>query len=148
MKIPNNLNSRQLSVDIGTNKISVKLKNSSETILEGEFCYKCKNQETIWSVDKNILQIQIEKLQEMWWDCFLKTENKLDLNKMDCSRPFHELSEEAQAKIEELTWNQNRKRRGLPTSEQIKLEETLKQAWNAEGSPFTGEYDPSKVKLG
>lgn len=135
-------------MDIGSNKINVKLKNTSESLLEGELCRKCKNQETIWSIDRNILQIHMEKVQEMWWDCFLKSENKIDLSKMDCSRPFHELSEEAQAKIEELTYNQERKRRGLPTTDQIKLEETLKKAWNAEGSPFSGEYDPSKVKLG
>lgn len=147
IKIPEKLTSRQLCVEVTPTKICVKSKKSDIVYLEGDLCRKCKTQETIWSIDGCILQIHLEKSAESWWDCLLQSEPKLDLAKMDCSRPFHELSDDAQAKIEELTWNQERKRQGLPTSDQIELEKTLRKAWNSEGSPFEGEFDPSKITL-
>lgn len=147
LKVPENITSKQLHVDILYYKICVKLKNQNTVYLQGDLCRKCKPFEIIWSLDSNILQIHLEKASESWWDCLVLSEPKLDFSKMDCSRPFYELSDEAQAKIEELTWNQERKMQGLPTTDQIELEKTLKRAWNDEESPFPGEFDPSQVNL-
>jgi len=39
--------------------------------------------------------------------------------------------------------------RGLPTTEEEQQQELLKQAWNAEGSPFKGTpFDPSQLNIG
>lgn len=145
VKIPPNVTTKNLLVHILPNKISVKLKGSDTPILEGELCHKCKHTDAIWSLDKCKLEMHLEKTSEIWWDCLIQGEPKLDLTKIDCSRPYEELSEEAQAKIQELTWNQERKRLGLPTSEELQMQEKLKKAWNVEGSPFTGPYDPNAV---
>lgn len=146
IKVPDNTLSKNLVVDILPKKIKVKLKTNNTILLEGELVYKCKCGDAIWSLDRNRLEIHLEKLNEIWWECLLIGESKLDVSKMDCSRPFEELPEEAQAKIEELTWNQEQKRLGLPTSEEKVMNETLRKAWNAEGSPFTGSFDPSIIK--
>lgn len=146
IKVPENTLSKHLVVDIFPKKMQVKLKTNNTMLLEGELYHKCKCADAIWSLDKNRLEIHLEKLNEMWWECLLIGEPKLDISKIDCSRPFEELSEEAQAKIEELTWNQEQKRLGLPTSEEKAMHETLRKAWNADGSPFTGSFDPSIIK--
>lgn len=145
LKVPSNVTTKNLSINIVPSKISVKLKDSGAVLLEGELCNKCKHTDAIWSLDKNKLEIHLEKASEIWWDCLVQGEAKLDLTKIDCSRPYEELSEEAQAKIQELTWNQERKRLGLPTSEELHMQEKLKKSWNAEGSPFKGSYDPNAV---
>lgn len=145
VKIPKNVNRRNLAVSITPNSLSVKIKGSDKPLLEGTLCKKCKHTDAIWSFDKSTLEIHIEKTVEMWWDCLLQSEPKLDLTRIDCSRPYEDLSEEAQAKIEELTWNQERKRMGLPTSDELIMQEKLKKAWNVEGSPFKGPYDPNAV---
>ena len=45
-------------------------------------------------------------------------------------------------------YEQNRKLKGLPTSEEEKQHEMLKQAWNSEGSPFKGQpFDPKKFNI-
>ena len=45
-------------------------------------------------------------------------------------------------------YEQKRKQMGLPTTEEQSQLEALKQAWNAEGSPFKGQpFDPSLVNL-
>lgn len=147
VKIPENISKKQLCIEIKTKNISVRLKNSSTVILEGELCQKCKSQEAIWSLDQTNLQIHLEKAMEAWWDCLTLSEPKLDFKKMDCSRPYEELTPEAQAKIEELTWNQERKRLGLPTSDELQMNDKLKKAWNAQGSPFTGPFNPDSVLM-
>lgn len=145
VKVPENVNRRDLSVSITPSSLCVKIKGRDKPLLEGTLCKKCKHTDAIWSLDWPKLEIHLEKTTEMWWDCLLQSEPRLDLTKIDCSRPYEELSEEAQAKIEELTWNQERKRMGLPTSDELIMQEKLKKAWSVEGSPFKGPYDPSAV---
>lgn len=145
VKLPENVTSKDLSIIILPQSILVKVKSSDAVLLEGELCQKVKHNDAMWSLDKKELEIHLDKLTEMWWDCLVKSEPKLDVTKIDCSRPFEELPEEAQAKIEELTWNQERKRLGLPTSDQLALQERLKKSWDTEGSPFKGPYDPNTV---
>lgn len=145
VNLPENINSRNMSVSILPQKLTITLKGSNVVLLDGELCQKVKHNDAIWSLDKRKLEIHLEKISEMWWDCLVKSEPRLDVSKIDCTRPFEELPEEAQAKIEELTWNQERKRLGLPTSNEMVLQEKLKKAWDVEGSPFKGPFDPNTV---
>ncbi|CAG9771633.1 unnamed protein product [Ceutorhynchus assimilis] len=145
IKLPENVKAKDLKVTILAHKISVRHKGG--ILLEGDLCHKCKHNEAIWSLDGNTLQIPLDKCKELWWDCLFTFEQKLDLTKIDCSRPYEDLTEDAQAKIEELNWNQERKRLGLPTSNDLLQQATLRKAWNAKGSPFSGEFDPSSVSF-
>ncbi|KAK5641415.1 hypothetical protein RI129_009962 [Pyrocoelia pectoralis] len=144
VRLPEDCTAKDVNVSIQSQKILVKHKKSNSTLIEGELCQKIKCNDAIWSLDKRKLDIHLDKSSEMWWDCLVKTEPKLDISKIDCSRPFDELSEETQAQIEELTWNQERKLLGLPTSEEISMRKKLTKAFNAEGSPFK-EVDPNTV---
>lgn len=147
LKVPEGTTSKNLKVAIDPKSLSVKLKADGSVLLEGELCHKCKHLDALWSLDGIKLEMHLDKTSEVWWDCLLTTEPRLDMSKIDCSRPFDELSEEAQSKIEELTWNQDRKRLGLPTTQEILMQETLKKAWSAEGSPFSGPFDPTAVQF-
>lgn len=146
VKVPEKFSKKNINVNIQSSSISVKLGDGT-TLMEGDLCQKCKANEAIWSLDKQKLQIHLDKCQEMWWNCLVKAETKIDISKIDCSRPYDELSEEAQAKIEELQWNQERKRLGLPTSNELAMHTALKKSWNAEGSPFSGPFDPTLVQF-
>ncbi|XP_044272452.1 nudC domain-containing protein 3 [Tribolium madens] len=146
VKVPESTTAKDVSVKITTDQISVKLKDGT-VMLEGELCHKCKHNDAIWSLEKHKLYIHLDKSREVWWNCLVKSEPKLDISTLDCSRPYEELSEEAQAKIEELQWNQERKRLGLPTSDELQMQDILKRSWNCEGSPFSGPYDPNAVKF-
>ncbi|KAJ8945260.1 hypothetical protein NQ318_016681 [Aromia moschata] len=107
---------------------------SSETLYTSTDIPTCAEETVITECDDDI-----------WWNCLLKSEPELDISTIDCTRPYEDLPEEAQAKIQELQWNQERKRLGLPTSEEIVMQDKLKKAWNAEGSPFSGPFDPNAV---
>ena len=45
-------------------------------------------------------------------------------------------------------FDQEQKRKGLPTSDELKNEDMLRKAWDAEGSPFKGTpFDPSMINF-
>ena len=71
---------------------------------------------------KYILQINLEKVQERWWENLLENEAKINVRKIDASRPMSDLDPEAQAKIEEMMYNDRQKKLGLPqTHEQVNI---------------------------
>ena len=64
----------------------------------------------------------MEKVQERWWDAVFVDEPKLSVRKMECSRPMTDLDDEAQTKIEQMMYDDHRKKLGLPThQEQVGL---------------------------
>lgn len=63
-------------------------------------------------------QINLEKREERWWEAVLTTEEKISVRKIDASRPMTDLDDEAQAKIEEMMYNEQQKRMGKPTSQE------------------------------
>lgn len=64
------------------------------------------------------MQINFEKKEERWWDALLTDEPKINVRKIDASRPMTDLDDEAQSKIEEMMYNDRRKKMGLPTSQE------------------------------
>ena len=50
--------------------------------------------------------------------------------------------------MNKIIYEQNRKKNGLPTTEEEKKLEALKEAWNKPDSPFRGQpFDPSMFNL-
>jgi hypothetical protein len=138
---------KDLDIVFRCKHISVRNRRKKEAIIAGDLPHSIKHSEAIWWLGNHRLEIHLEKTHEIWWDRFFLHEEPLDMWQLDCSRPYEELSEEAQAKIEELRYNQTQKAAGLKTSNEMQLEDTLKKAWDADGSPFSGPFDMSKVKL-
>lgn len=62
--------------------------------------------------------MSLDKVQERWWESSFEGETKINTQKIDCSRPMHELDDEAQAKIQQLMYDEHQKQLGLPTSEE------------------------------
>ncbi|KAJ0177072.1 hypothetical protein K1T71_007081 [Dendrolimus kikuchii] len=135
--------SKDLKVTINAGDVCVACKDG-DIIIKDKLPYKIKSIDSFWSISEGRLLMHLEKAQERWWYKFLEEEEAIDLSSIDCSRPLDELPEDHIAKVRELQWNQEQKRRGLPTSDEIRNIEVLKKAWNAPGSPFQGkEFDPS-----
>jgi hypothetical protein len=63
--------------------------------------------------------VHFEKIQERWWDALLLSEPKIDLSRIDATRNMDDLAQDEQMKIQEIIWNQERQRQGLPTSDQL-----------------------------
>lgn len=61
-------------------------------------------------------KVNLEKKEERWWEAVFVDEPKINTRKIDCSRSITDLDDEAQAKIEEMMYNEHCKRLGLPQS--------------------------------
>nr|CAD7264333.1 unnamed protein product [Timema shepardi] len=143
---------KNVRVDVKASSLNVAVLDSGQwsTLLAGELSWKVNKEESVWTlVPGNEINIHLEKSQERWWDSLLVSEPKIDLKHIDACRPMDDLPQEEQMKIQELMWNEERKRLGLPTSEQLATEKILKEAWNKDGSPFKNlDYDPTLVNFG
>ncbi|KAK6171407.1 hypothetical protein SNE40_019602 [Patella caerulea] len=120
-----------------------------QIVVDGDLTWEVHKEESIWSlVPGEHVHINLEKKQERWWEGLFVNEPKINVRKIDCSRPMTELDDEAQAKIGEMMFNEQQKRLGLPQSHEQKTYDMMKQAWDAEGSPFKGQpFDPSKFNV-
>lgn len=148
-----NLESQGIKVQVKSCAIvdeSARVPNSDwTTVFEGELSFRTRKDESVWSIiPGKYISIHLEKASERWWEALLVGEPKIELSKIDCSRKLDEMGSAEQMKVQELMWNHQQKLLGKPTSEQIKMEQILKQAWDAKGSPFEGTpYDPSILKF-
>ncbi|CAH8584292.1 unnamed protein product [Schistosoma turkestanicum] len=153
IKVPENVvNARDVSVNIERKRIRVSVRqNGRETVyFDRGLCWDIHKNDAMWTFHskENQIHLCLDKIQERWWEAAFDGEDKINTRKIDCSRPMHELDDEAQAKIQQLMYDEQRKRQGLLTSEQEKIQNILANAWDKEGSPFQGTpYDPTKVKL-
>ncbi|CAD5124439.1 DgyrCDS12722 [Dimorphilus gyrociliatus] len=142
---------KEISVSVNRKSIKVvqKTQNEDRILIDGKFAWDVRADECVWSlVPGEYVHINLEKIEERWWESALKGEPTINVRKIDASRPITDLDDEAQAKIEEMMYNEQMKRLGKPQSHEKKVHEMLKQAWDAEGSPFKGQpFDPSLVNV-
>ncbi|XP_033736495.1 nudC domain-containing protein 3-like isoform X2 [Pecten maximus] len=120
-----------------------------QAIVDDELSWEVMKEESMWSlVPGDHIHVNLEKKEERWWEALLTSESKINVRKIDASRPMTDLDDEAQAKIGEMMYNERQKKLGLPTSEENKAHKLLREAWDAEGSPFKGQpFDPSKMNV-
>lgn len=58
----------------------------------------------------------LEKTKEIWWKKLLDHEPDIDVKKIDCSRPIEELSEQTQAQINQIQFDEQQKMKGIITN--------------------------------
>ncbi|XP_014233110.1 nudC domain-containing protein 3 [Trichogramma pretiosum] len=154
VKVPETIKkSKQVKVDIKADSLLIKLCSDAgqwDTHFEGKFSFNIRHNDSFWCLEPGkTINLHLSKGQERWWENMLESEPKIELSKIDCSRPMDDMTEGEQMKIEELMWNQRQKELGLPTSEDAerkRKEEQLLKAWNADDSPFKGKkIDLSKM---
>ena len=94
------------------------------------------------------LLLNLEKIGENIWKTVIKGDVEIDATKVDNTKNLEDFDDETQGALRKVMYEQNRKMRGLPTSEEEKQLDMLRKAWDAEGSPFKGQpFDPSKFNL-
>ncbi|XP_076332392.1 nudC domain-containing protein 3-like isoform X2 [Tachypleus tridentatus] len=152
VKVPQNvILGKSVKVDIKPNSLTVRVLNEEgwTTELDGELSFRINVEDSVWTLfPGEHVHVNLEKVQERFWESLMKDEPKIDLKEIDNSQPMEDLDEETQAKVNELLYNERQKQLGLPTSEQKKMENILKEAWDKEGSPFRGQpFDPSTVNI-
>lgn len=146
----NHKSSKNISIQIEANHIKVtsKLDANAEPIFDGTLSAKCKHNDALWTISEGKLQITLDKMKEAWWDRLVDGDPAIDVSKIDSTKFIDELPPDSQAAIEKLRWEQQQKEAGIPSETEKDNLERLRQAWDADGSPFKGQpFDPSMVKF-
>lgn len=87
--------------------------------MEGELCEKVKVDDSFWSVeDDEFLNINFEKNSEVIWKSILVGDAEIDTKKVDNSKNLNEFDTETQGHLRKVLYEQERKRQGLPTTEE------------------------------
>lgn len=137
-----------MDVKITSTEVHIKTK-ANTNILLGEIYGPINVEETTWTLEDNLkLVIIFEKKQELIWKTVFKGDPEIDVTKVDNSKKLEEFDNDTQGALRKVVYEQQRKRMGLPTTEEEKQLNMLKKAWNAEGSPFKGTpFDPTQFNI-
>ena len=100
--------------------------------MDSELCEKVKPDESFWSIeDKQFLSINFEKSTEVIWKCILLGDDEIDTKKVDNSKSLDQFDNETQGHLRKVLYEQERKRQGLPTTEEAQnyaaMEEIMKK---------------------
>lgn len=117
--------------------------------MSGEIYGPIVCEESTWTLeDGKKLVLMLEKKKELIWKTVFKGDPEIDTSKVQATKKFEDFDSETQGALRKVMYNHQRKRMGLPTTDQQEQMDMLKKAWNAEGSPFKGQpFDPSKFNI-
>ena len=143
------INKKMLKVDMTVNHLKIEIKGMEKPLIDADFCEKIIPDDSNWSIeDGQSIIFFLEKATEIIWKSAFKGGKEIDTKTVDNSKRIDEFDSETQAALNKIGYEQNRKRNGLPTTEEEKKLEALKEAWNKPGSPFAGQpFDPSMFNL-
>ncbi|CAF0719092.1 unnamed protein product [Adineta steineri] len=151
VKIPKTIKKgKEVKVNLTKQHIKVDIieSNTFKTIIDSDLPWAIRAEDSTWSlVPGEYILISMEKALERWWENVLVDEKKINLKNIQPEKSMEDLGQEEQMKIHQMMYDQRQKAMGLPTSEEQKYQDIMKQAWNVEGSPFKGQpFDPSIVE--
>ena len=143
------INKKMLKIDMTVTHLKIVIDGMDKPLIDDDFCEKIIPDDSNWSIeDGQSIILFLEKAQEIIWKSAFKGGKEIDTKTVDNSKRIDEFDSETQAALNKIVYEQNRKRNGLPTTEEEKKLEALKEAWNKPGSPFAGQpFDPSMFNL-
>ncbi|CAJ0873214.1 12985_t:CDS:2, partial [Entrophospora sp. SA101] len=142
--VPKGTRARDLNVELKKKNLVVGLKGKPP-IIEGELCKEIKVDECTWTIeDQKEIYIHLEKLNKQeWWKNVITTHPAIDTTKIQPENSsLSDLDGETRAMVEKMMFDQQQKKMGKKTSEELQKEEIFKKF--AEQHP---ELDLSKAKI-
>lgn len=120
---------KSLAVQFSTNLIAAGLKGQPP-ILAGEFFKPIKASESSWLVEeKQFLVITLIKSNiqyEEWWPHVVKAAKQIDMKGLKPpSKHIRDLDDSTQATVAKMMFDQDQKRKGLPTSDELRVQELM-----------------------
>ncbi|KAL6768084.1 NUDC1 [Auxenochlorella protothecoides x Auxenochlorella symbiontica] len=127
--IPRGTKGRDCAVSIQPSSVSIGLKGQLP-VIAGELYASVKLDDCLWSiVDGKLLEVTLQKVDRMqWWRAVVKGQPEIDTQKVEPENSqLGDLDSETRATVEKMMYDQRQKALGLPTSDEQKKEDILKQ---------------------
>jgi len=142
--IPPGLKSKQLDVVISPNKLKVGVKGKPP-IVDQELHKGVKAGDCTWNLDGSQVVLTLAKFNTMeWWSQLLKGEPEINTRKINPeTSKMDDLDPETRAVVDKMRFDQIQKERGLPSSDELKKQDMLKNFMASHP-----EMDFSKAKFG
>ncbi|KAF5748726.1 putative nuclear movement protein nudc [Tripterygium wilfordii] len=99
-------------------------------IIEGDLFEAVKPDDCFWHLeDQKVVSVLMTKFEQTtWWKSLFKGGPQIDTQKVEpLPSELSDLDPEARAAVEKMMFDQRQKQLGLPTSEEIKNQDMLKQ---------------------
>lgn len=122
---------------------TVKVAVRGTVLLEGALGGAVKTQESLWTLEGNgaTLVLTLEKTVPTWWACVRKGDAEIDTGMVDSTRKVGEYDSETQGQLRKIMFDQQQKAQGLPTSDELTMQEMLAKAKGLPGSPFLRDVE-------
>lgn len=131
--VPTGTRAKQLIVEIEPDTLRVQLKGGA-VLAEGEFHKTSDSEDATWTLEDDmevgkVLVLYIPKLDKVsWWTCILKGDPEINTQKIvPENSKLSELDGDVRGTVEKMMYDQNQKKKGLPTSDEQKKKDALKK---------------------
>ncbi|KAJ7943933.1 protein BOBBER 1-like [Quillaja saponaria] len=126
--VPTGTKSRFVVCEIKKNSLKVGLKGENP-IIDGELFEGVKPDDCFWSLEDNkAISILMTKGKDDWWKSLFKGGPEIDVQKTEPElSKLSDLDTETRSMVEKMMFDQRQKQMGLPTSDEIKNKDMLKQ---------------------
>lgn len=119
--VPEGTGAKQMEIKIQSKRLFVKIKGQDVPIIDGELQEKVKVDDSYWSIeDKKFVNITFEKAYEAIWKGIILGDAEIDPKTVDNSKKVEEFDLETQGHLQKVLYEQERKRQGLPTTDEEK----------------------------
>mmetsp|Transcript_25354 Transcript_25354/g.65502 ORF Transcript_25354/g.65502 Transcript_25354/m.65502 type:complete len:352 (-) Transcript_25354:364-1419(-) len=135
--LPAGTRSRDILCVIGRRHLKLQLKGGDVPVLDDDYPCDDRNNQCIWEQVKTEQSfwnfadgkctIYLEKERESWWKSALHGHVEIDTTKVDSVKRVEDYDGETQGAIRKIMFDQDQKRKGLPTSDELKNMDMIKQ---------------------